>query len=43
MSQKGSRIEIKYNSLCVEIDAVWNMKCVIVSVIAGANGTVTKG
>jgi hypothetical protein len=43
MSRKGSRKEVKYNSLCIEIDAVWNMKCVIASVIIGETGTVTKG
>jgi hypothetical protein len=40
---KGSREEIKYNSLCIEIKRMRNMKCMIISVIIGATGIVTKG
>ena len=27
---KGSRKEIKYKSLCIEIQWMWNMKCMII-------------
>jgi hypothetical protein len=40
---KGSREEIKYNSLCIEIKRMWNMNCMIIPVIIGATGIVTKG
>jgi hypothetical protein len=35
--------KLKYKCLCVEIQQMWNMKCMIVLVIIGAIGKVTKG
>jgi hypothetical protein len=43
MSCKESRKEIKYNSLYVEIQRVWNVKCMIIPVVTGATGIVTTG
>jgi len=41
--QKEAQNKLKYNSLCTEIQRMWDMQCVIVPVICGATGTVTKG
>jgi len=38
---KGSGKEVKYKSLCIEIQ-LWNLKCKIIPVIIGATGIVTK-
>jgi hypothetical protein len=43
VSQKEAQEKLKYKSLFIEIQGVWNMKCVTVSVITGATGTVKKG
>jgi len=40
--QKKAEKKLKYKSLCIEIQRMWNMKCTIVPVIIGANGTVTR-
>jgi hypothetical protein len=41
--QKEAGKKLKYESLCTEIQRMWNMKCMIVPVITGATGIVTKG
>jgi len=41
--QKDAEKQLKYKSVCTEIQQMWNMKCVTVPVITGATGTVTKG
>jgi hypothetical protein len=33
---------LKYKSLCIEIQRMWNLKCVIIPVIIGAIGVVTR-
>ena len=43
VTHKEAEKKLKYKSLCTEIQRMWNMKCVIVLVITGATGIVTKG
>jgi len=40
--QKEAEKKLKYKSLCIEIQRMWNVKCTIVSVISGATGIVTR-
>jgi len=35
--------KLKYKILCMEIQRMWNMKCMIIPVIIGATGIATKG
>jgi len=39
---KGSGKKLKYKSLCIEFQRMWNLKCTIVPVIIGATGIVTR-
>jgi len=39
---KGSGMKLKYKSLCIEIQQMWNLKCTIIPVITGATGIVTR-
>jgi len=41
--QKEAEKKLKYKSLCIEIQRMWNLKCTIVPVIIGATGIVTRG
>jgi hypothetical protein len=41
--QKEMEKKLKYKSLCTEIQRMWNMKCMIIPVITGATGILTKG
>jgi hypothetical protein len=41
--QKEVEKKLKCRSLRVEIQWVWNLKCMIILVITGATGLVTKG
>jgi hypothetical protein len=34
--------QLKYKSFCAEIQRMWNLKCVVIPVIIGATGIVTK-
>jgi len=34
--------KLKYKSLCIEMQRMWNLKCTIVPVITGATGIVTR-
>jgi hypothetical protein len=43
VTQKEAENKLKYNSLCIEIQGMWNLKCMIIPVIIGATGIVTKG
>ena len=40
--QKEAEKKSKYNGLCIEIQRMWNMKCMIIPVIIGATGIVTR-
>jgi hypothetical protein len=40
--QKKAEKKLKYKSLCIEIQRMWNLKCTIIPVITGATGTVTR-
>ena len=41
--RKEAEKKLKYKSLCIEIQRMWNLKCKIVPVITGATGIVTEG
>jgi hypothetical protein len=40
--QKEAEKKVKYNSLCIEMQRMWNLKCTVVPVIIGATGIVTR-
>jgi len=40
--QKEVEKKLKYKSLCIEIQRMWNLKCMIIPVITGATGIVTR-
>jgi hypothetical protein len=37
-----SKLRVQYNSLGIEIQRMWNMKCTIMPIIIGATGIETK-
>jgi len=39
---KEAEKKLKYKSLCIEMQRMWNLKCTIVPVIIGATGIVTR-
>ena len=41
--QKEAEKKLKYKSLCIETQRMWNLKCTIVPVIIGATGIVIEG
>ena len=40
--QKEAEKKLKYRSLCIEIQRMWNLKCTIIPVIIGATRIVTR-
>jgi hypothetical protein len=43
VTQSEAQKKLKYQSLCIEIQLMWGMKCTIILVITETKGTVTKG
>jgi hypothetical protein len=43
VTQKEAQKILKYKSLCIKIQQMWNTKCVITLVVIGATQIVTKG
>jgi len=41
--QKEAKKKLKYKSLCIVMQRMWNLKCKILPVKTGVTGTVTKG
>jgi hypothetical protein len=39
---KEAEKELKYKRACIEIQRMWNPKCVMIPLIIGATGIVTK-
>ena len=40
--QKEAEKKLKYKILCIEMERMWNLKCMIIPVITGATGIVTR-
>ena len=40
--QKEAEKKLKYKSLCIEIQRMWNLKCTIIPITIGATGIVTR-
>jgi hypothetical protein len=40
--QKETEKKLKYKSLCIKIQRMWNLKCMIIPVIIGATGVVAR-
>jgi len=40
--QQEAEKNLKYKSLCMEIQRMWNLKCTIIPIIIGATGIVTR-
>jgi len=40
--QKEAEKKLKYQSLCIERQRMWNLKCTIVPVLTGATGIATR-
>ena len=41
-NNKKKKTKLKYKSLCIEVQRMWNLKCTIISVVTGATGIVTR-
>jgi hypothetical protein len=42
VTQKEAEEKPKYKNLCIEIQSMWNMKCITTPIIIGATRIVTK-
>jgi hypothetical protein len=43
VTQKGAGRKLKYKNLCIEIQQMWNMKCVIRLLIIEITGIIMEG
>jgi hypothetical protein len=43
VTKEEAEKQLKYKSLCAELQRMWKLKCIIIPVIIGATGIVTKG
>ena len=43
VTQKEAEKKLKYNSLCIEVQRMWNMKCMIILLLIEATAIVIKG
>jgi fructose-1,6-bisphosphatase/sedoheptulose 1,7-bisphosphatase-like protein len=41
-NNKEAEKKLKYKSVCIDIQRMWNLKCMIIPVITGATGVVTR-
>jgi hypothetical protein len=41
--QREVEKKLRYKSLCIEVQRMWNLKCKVVPVIIGATGIITRG
>jgi hypothetical protein len=41
--QKEAEQKLKYKKVCIKRQQMWNMKCILIPVIFGATGILTKG
>jgi hypothetical protein len=43
VTQKEAEKKLKYKCLCIQIQRMWKVKCMMIPVVNGATGIVTRG
>jgi hypothetical protein len=43
VTQKKAEKKLKYNGFCIQVTRMWTMQCVIIPIVTGATGMVTRG